>query len=621
MKNISLFLFAFLFLSSLLKANPGNYPRDSGSFDNMHLRTGKWIVYDVDSFHKYPPLAEDVDRIRSYYEAKIILNKYVGVYKNGHREGAWKFYICNANDRPYNWSLRKIVTYKNGNLDGPWKYLSASGKTLLETSYRNGYEDGTQTFYYRTGKIQQKTQYSKGNKNGKQVIYFPNGKKQIERNLAGGYFDGPYNLYFDNGQLRFKREYKEGLLWNESKLYNNRGVAMQIGNFKNGDGELYMYDDYGNVMLVCTYSGGKRNGPAKEYYVNGKVSREMNYVNDSINGPEKRYNENGVKTQESTIVKGKYEGAYKYFYPNGKLRAEYFYKNGIFNSVISTLDTLGNPLPNGDFVNGNGVVLYYDDSCRLKSSSTYKNGIRNGMHTFYFPNSKPQYQYNLVNDTLQGIDRIFFANGNLFREGNVINGLWDGPVKQNFIDGKPSNEMVYKKGVLWNVNYQLDTTGKKVNHGNFRDGSGKLIYYTDSGYVISEITYENGIRNGKKTVYRKDGNILKEENYVNDSLSGTMIVYYPDHTPQFVTEYKNGRKNGVSRVYHSNGVLWTERIYVNDKLWNVTVNMNSLGEKVDKGTIKNGNGTVNQYDESGALVHILQCTNGYIPEWEDTDGH
>jgi antitoxin component YwqK of YwqJK toxin-antitoxin module len=100
-----------------------------------------------------------------------------------------------------------------------------------------------------------------------------------------------------------------------------------------------------------------------------------------------------------------------------------------------------------------------------------------------------------------------------------------------------------------------------------------------------------------------------------------MIVYYPDHTPQFVTEYKNGRKNGVSRVYHSNGVLWTERIYVNDKLWNVTVNMNSLGEKVDKGTIKNGNGTVNQYDESGALVHILQCTNGYIPEWEDTDGH
>jgi len=63
--------------------------------------------------------------------------------------------------------------------------------------------------------------------------------------------------------------------------------------------------------------------------------------------------------------------------------------------------------------------------------------------------------------------------------------------------------------------------------------------------------------------------------------------------------------------------LWTERIYLDDYLMNVTVNMDANGKKMDKDTIKDGNGTVNQYDESGKLVAVHQCVNGYVADWAD----
>lgn len=62
--------------------------------------------------------------------------------------------------------------------------------------------------------------------------------------------------------------------------------------------------------------------------------------------------------------------------------------------------------------------------------------------------------------------------------------------------------------------------------------------------------------------------------------------------------------------YHSNGRIWSEVFYKNGILWTVFSNYNSNGEKVEKGTLKDGSGTLYRYNEDGNLLFIQTFKNG-----------
>ena len=68
--------------------------------------------------------------------------------------------------------------------------------------------------------------------------------------------------------------------------------------------------------------------------------------------------------------------------------------------------------------------------------------------------------------------------------------------------------------------------------------------------------------------------------------------------------------DGVDRYYHENGQIWIERIYDNGLLLNVIANYDSTGKKRDKGTLKDGNGTLNLYDENNTLKRIETYKDG-----------
>jgi hypothetical protein len=76
---------------------------------------------------------------------------------------------------------------------------------------------------------------------------------------------------------------------------------------------------------------------------------------------------------------------------------------------------------------------------------------------------------------------------------------------------------------------------------------------------------------------------------------------------------KNSPKySGTSKLYHSNGQLWSERIYKNGLLLSVLSNYDKNGNSVDKGTLIDGNGTVNLYDEEGKLYIIDTYKDGVL---------
>lgn len=71
------------------------------------------------------------------------------------------------------------------------------------------------------------------------------------------------------------------------------------------------------------------NGPKKEYYPNGKVSKAYILDNGRINGSYKFYNEKGQLVSDQNYVDGVPQGYLKTYYENGQIRSETNMKDGL----------------------------------------------------------------------------------------------------------------------------------------------------------------------------------------------------------------------------------------------------------------------------------------------------
>ena len=85
-----------------------------------------------------------------------------------------------------------------------------------------------------------------------------------------------------------------------------------------------MYDFNDNILYYL--QNGK--GRIKEYYYDGKLIFEGEYLNGKKNGKCKEYNYNGKLEFEGEYLNGKKNGKCKEYYDNGKLKFEGEYING-----------------------------------------------------------------------------------------------------------------------------------------------------------------------------------------------------------------------------------------------------------------------------------------------------
>jgi len=71
------------------------------------------------------------------------------------------------------------------------------------------------------------------------------------------------------------------------------------------------------------------NGPKKEYYPSGTVSREYTVVNGVPNGIYKAYSEKGFLITEQQLVDGIQQGIQKTFFASGQVQSETNYEKGV----------------------------------------------------------------------------------------------------------------------------------------------------------------------------------------------------------------------------------------------------------------------------------------------------
>ena len=74
--------------------------------------------------------------------------------------------------------------------------------------------------------------------------------------------------------------------------------------------------------------------------------------------------------------------------------------------------------------------------------------------------------------------------------------------------------------------------------------------------------------------------------------------------------YKNGKLTGEWKLYHKNKSLYQVRLWENGKLMEIISCFDNIGQALDMGTLINGNGTLNEYDDTGKLTKVKTYKNG-----------
>jgi hypothetical protein len=87
---------------------------------------------------------------------------------------------------------------------------------------------------------------------------------------------------------------------------------------------------------------------------------------------------------------------------------------------------------------------------------------------------------------------------------------------------------------------------------------------------------------------------------VNDKTGGFALIVPSKFIKETIDKFPG--YTGKYTIQYGNGKLWSEREYKNGSLWNVISNFNPKGKPQDKGTLLNGNGFVNIYNEKGELI-------------------
>lgn len=152
----------------------------------------------------------------------------------------------------------------------------------------------------------------------------------------------------------------------------------------------------------------------------------------------------------------------------------------------------------------------------------------------------------------------------------------------------------------------------------------KTGYYNSEGQQEGE--WKEYYKNGsiKEIYFFKNGNLTQEwkEYYENENIkklrnitSGEWKEYYENGNIKNDGNFPlTGLPTGKWNYYHINGELYQTQLLSNGKRIEILTCLDGKGNKLDKGTLKNGNGTIRKYDIDGNLIKITQFKDGLAVE-------
>ena len=401
-----------------------------------------------------------LDSIWKFYNEKGVLSQEYN-YKTGKKNGLKKTFDTETNkilfEENYALDLKqgnvnyyknniktKYIPFINGKEEGVGKEYGKDGEIITITKYKNGYIV-TEEKINRVDKF--------GKKQGFWRIFYDNGNVKREEKYKDDKLDGYEKDFTYDGNLIKVEKYEEGsniknadeLVKLDVKLdYYNNGKVKSSGTYKDGipEGVTRIYSEEGLVIAGKIYSGGlivaegiydkkgHQQGKWKEYFANGKLKSEGEYIDGKRTGAWIYYYENGkIEQQGKFIAGGQPVGDWSWYYENGKILREEKFRSGKPDGTMVEYSDSGMVITKGGFIDGEKDGPWVNIDGDRKNEGSYKNGQMEGPWKSTYANGKKAFEGSYVDGNENGKHVYYYGSGSIEQEGKYIMGNKEGDWK------------------------------------------------------------------------------------------------------------------------------------------------------------------------------------------------
>ena len=360
-------------------------------------------------------------------------------YKNGEKNGSWHYWYTNGID-----SVQSH--YEDGKKNGHWVWWRKNGLKDKEGDYKNeekhgiwtAWNDSSGTAYHEL----HKETFVDGKIDGQVTKWYKEGKLDRQGIMRGNEKEGEWTYWERDGKRWLKFNYGDGLERVKlGEIEERDGITFKIGKYEPYSGIVEETGGKRGYKLLGRFLDGERDGKWVQWYDNGQVEVQGEYYRGKKHGEWSLWYNNGKSKEQGTFSFGKIDSLYKYWYDNGHLKEEQRYKKN---------------LPHGRW------TKWYKEDPTLK----------------YVENGNWQYKDGMYKDENNELwSWWWYLNDNKEAEGYYLDGLKEGA------------------WVYWFQN------GVKNSEGTFSEDqrSGLWLFYNEDGSVYKELTYANGVLNGRET--------------------------------------------------------------------------------------------------------------------------
>jgi len=622
-----------------------------GFWNKKYLPLYKWIIannyfndfiytllFSTQNQRHKEVIANNKDKIAAFVDAYktkwlSIVSKNI-VEFNGEKQEVFYEYIDGV--------LSAIGKKRGKQVVGVWDFYDDAGKISVKGGFdENQKKTGQWTWFNHLGKIKEIAVYKDGALNGENIMYYDNGKTNISLSFKDNNIDGKYDYYTSNGALSQRKYYKNGLLEGTFKSYFKVGedlLEFEIPYEKDRiEGKAIEYYANGNVYSESDYINGVLSGKKIIYYPNNEVSSVTEYFNSALNGEYKSYHPNGQLYEEGQSEKAFYNGSWKMYYANGVIQSEFDYNKGKLHNIYIANDTDGKPhydyfYENGEiaaytYYNKDGSILdkaikkdtllnykSYSPQSNLTSQGTNDNsGRKTGTWKFYSDNGVLKSKVNFIENRKNGDYFRYYNNGNIASKSPYKEDVLDGYYVSYYKNKQMSSQGWYKKGYQlgeWKYYYK-DGTIQSINFFNRGQLHGKQDYFDVKGNlsISTTLAYGNLISEESFDVEEKS---TRKIEYASENKLNIITLNYSNGNPRITVTYTNEIKHGPYEEYYFNGNKKVVGTYNNgDKNGNWTWFYES-GQVETKTNYVNGNldGKEESFHKNGELSTVTKYRNG-----------
>jgi antitoxin component YwqK of YwqJK toxin-antitoxin module len=192
-------------------------------------------------------------------------------------------------------------------------------------------------------------------------------------------------------------------LYPDKKVQVRRMVKRYSDDSMVNNGLYTEFYQNGHKLEEGKYIDGKKDGAWHMWYANGQEAKVENYVNGQLDGQWTLFNEKGLKESEVSFKAGKRDGHWITYADDGKQpRMQEEYHDGKLDGTSITWSTDGKKLTEAHFENGmpQGLQQMWYPNGQLAGQSDYKNGKRDGKEIRWNEKGEKLLEEDFVNGTL-----------------------------------------------------------------------------------------------------------------------------------------------------------------------------------------------------------------------------